>query len=221
VPEPIVHTIRAVTHGRYLVEDPALPPGGPLPMIVGFHGQAETAGRNLDSLRRIAGGRPWRLVAIQALSRHYTRTNEVVASWMTREDRELAIADNLAYVRSVMDEVTRAPGAGPLIFAGFSQGVAMAYRAAAFAGVACQGLILLAGDLPPDVAPKAGSLPPVLLGRGTEDRWYTAAKAAADVAALTRAGVAVDEHVFDGGHEWHDSFVRRAGRFLDERLSVS
>jgi predicted esterase len=221
VPEPVIHTIRAATHGRYLVEDPAAPGPGAAPLLVGFHGQAETARRHLDTLRAIAAGRRWRLVAIQALNRHYTRANEVVASWMTREDRELAIADNLAYVRSVVDEVMREPGPGPLVYVGFSQGVAMAYRAAAFAGAACDGLILLAGDLPPDVAPAASRLPPLLVGRGRDDRWYTADRAGADITALTRAGVHVEEHVFDGGHEWHASFVMRAGRFLDERRSAS
>jgi predicted esterase len=140
---------------------------------------------------------------------------------MTREDRELAIADNLAYVRSVVDEVMASAGSGPVVYVGFSQGVAMAYRAAAFAGVACHGLILLAGDLPPDVAPVAAQLPPVLLGRGVEDRWYTADQARADLAALTRAGVDAREHVFEGGHEWHESFLTRAGTFLDERWSAA
>ena len=220
MPEPVVRTIAAVTHGRYLVQEPAAPLPGPRPLLVGFHGQAETAARHLDSLRAMAGERPWRLVAIQALNRHYTRAGEVVASWMTREDRDLAIADNLAYVRGVVEAVAAGADRGPLVYAGFSQGVAMAYRAAAFAGVPCQGLILLAGDLPPDVAPVASRLPPVLIGRGASDPWYTAGKARADLDALSRAGVRADEHVFDAGHEWHDSFVTRAGLFLDERRSA-
>ncbi len=72
----------------------------------------------------------------------------------------------------------------PLIYAGFSQGVAMAYRAAALAQRPCDGVIALAGDVPPDVAPLASSLPRVLLGRGTEDKWYTGEQAAKDRAVL-------------------------------------
>ena len=71
---------------------------------------------------------------------------------------------------------------------GFSQGVAMAYRAAALVQRPCDGVIALAGDVPPDVAPLAASLPKVLLGRGTEDKWYTAEKAAKDRAVLEGAG---------------------------------
>ena len=74
--------------------------------LVGFHGYQENAAIHLDVLRRIAG-RPAasNLISIQALNRFYTRANVVVAGWMTKEDRELAIADNIAYVAAVLDEV--------------------------------------------------------------------------------------------------------------------
>jgi predicted esterase len=137
---------------------------------------------------------------------------------MTREDRELAIADNLAYVRAVVSEVRGRLTAAPptLVYCGFSQGTAMAYRAAAFAGHACHGLVILAGDLSPDVRPHAAGLPPLLLGRGTLEEWYTEEKARAALDHLRRAGVRVTEHVFEGGHERHPSFTARAGAFLDE-----
>ena len=155
-----IHTIEARTHGRYLVDQPA--GDGPFPMLVGFHGYSEGAERMLEELRRVRGDRPWLLVSVQALNRFYSRASTVVASWMTREDRELAIEDNIAYVRSVVAAVRRdRPVTDALVYAGFSQGVAMAYRAAAF--VAADGIprpagaILLAGDIPPDVAPRLGA----------------------------------------------------------------
>ena len=125
------------------------------------------------------------LVSIQGLHRFYTRTNDVVASWMTKEDRELAIADNVAYVAKVLAAVADEYGiTRPLIYVGFSQGVAMAYRAATLAQRPCDAVIALAGDVPPDVAPLASSLPKVLLGHGKEDKWYTAEHAAKDLAVL-------------------------------------
>jgi predicted esterase len=105
----------------------------------------------------------------------------------------------------------------PLVFAGFSQGVAMAYRAAA-AG-ACDGLVVLAGDVPPDVAPRAATLPPILLGRGRADEWYTAQKAAADLDVLRTARADVTEHVFDAGHVWDSAFIAAARAFL-KRISA-
>jgi predicted esterase len=207
----IIHTIETRSHGRYLVWRPDA--AGDVPMLVGFHGYGESAETMFDNLRAVAGAEPWCLVSAQGLHRFYTRRNEIVASWMTSQDRDLEIADNTSYVWSVVRAVERGPGVRrPLVFVGFSQGVAMAYRAAAAGG--CDGLILLAGDVPPDVVPRASQLPPVLLGRGVGDEWYTEAKASADLVVLRAAGVAVTEHVFDAGHLWHESFTRAAQIFL-------
>jgi len=208
---PVVRTVAATTHGRVLVLAPS---SGPLGMLVGFHGYAENAEVHLEALRAIPGADHWVLVAVQALHPFYTRDERVVANWMTRQDRDLAIADNLAYVTSVLDAVSTDTGiTRPLVLAGFSQGGAMAYRVAAKSGA--NGLIILAADVPPDVADQPGlRLPPVLIGRGASDRWYTAAKHEADCAALARAGIAVDSCVFDGGHEWGDEFRAAAARYL-------
>ena len=214
------HVIGASIHGRYLVD---VPDGrGPFPLLVGFHGYAERAEHMLDALRDIRGARKWLLVSVQALNRFYTRSNEVVANWMTREDREPAIHDNIRYVASVVAAVRRDDACGDVVvYAGFSQGVAMAYRALAFAAMRTEGLpaasggIMLAGDVPPDVAPHAAALPPLLIGRGTSDQWYTEQKAAADLTTLQAAGVAPRVHVFDGGHVWDASFVAASGGFLD------
>ena len=211
-------TIAVRTHGRYLIDSPA----SATATLVGFHGYQENAAIHLEVLRRIANERPLNLISIQALNRFYTRASSVVAGWMTTEDRDLAIADNIAYVGAVLAEVAGETGVTrPLIYVGFSQGVAMAYRAAAFVQRPCDGVIALAGDVPPDVAPVAAGLPVVLLGRGTEDAWYTGEKIAADLATLGGADVTVEEHVFEGGHLWHFAFVERAGAFVDERIAAS
>ena len=210
-------TIATQIHGRFLVEVPEHSRA----TLVGFHGYQENAALNFEVLKKIAGRRSVGLISVQGLHRFYTRANDVVASWMTKEDRDAAIADNVAYVSKVLSAITQEFGiTRPLIYAGFSQGVAMAYRAAALVQRPCDGVIALAGDVPPDVAPVAASLPRVLLGRGTEDKWYTADKAAADMAILGGAGVHVVEHVFAAGHVWDESFVARAGAFIDELSSV-
>jgi predicted esterase len=212
---PSTHIIATSTHGRYLVDRPA--GDGRFPLLVGFHGYAESAERMLDALIQLRGDRRWLIASVQALNRFYHRaTDDVVANWMTGQDREQVITDNVAYVAAVVSAVRREePVTDVLVYAGFSQGVAMAYRAAAFAGNGGSGLIVLAGDVPPDVAPELGGLPPVLIGRGTTDHWYTAAKAAADLQTFAAAGVTPTVHVFDGGHGWDPAFVTRAGQFLD------
>jgi predicted esterase len=211
-----VNTIEARTHGRYLVRRPDVPP--PWPLLIGFHGYAETAGDHLDALQAIPGTNGWLLVAIQALHPFYTRKERVVASWMTRDDRDLAIADNIDYVGRVLARVrAEYDTRSPLVFSGFSQGGAMAYRAAA--NYEAGGVIILAADVPPDVLDRPRvKLPPVLIGRGARDDWYTEAKEAADRASLARVGAHVDLCVFDGGHEWTDPFRVAASAFL-QRLT--
>jgi predicted esterase len=170
-------------------------------------------------LRRLAGNRAIGLISIQGLHRFYSRGSDVVASWMTKEDRDHAIADNIEYVGNVLTAVADEFGiTRPLIYVGFSQGVAMAYRAAAFVPRPCDGLIVLAGDLPPDVAPIAASLPRTLIGRGNGEEWYTAEKSAKDLEVLTAAGVNAEEYVFDGGHAWTPQFFEKAAAFVDELL---
>ena len=163
-------------------------------------------------LQRIPRASGWLLVAVQALHPFYTKNERIVASWMTRQDRELAITDNVRYVAGVVEAVKHEFGVmtSPIVFAGFSQGVAMAYRAAA--SIPAAGIIALAGDVPPDVTQP---LPDVMIGRGTTDNWYNEEKMAADVARLKGSGRNVETCVFDGGHEWTDAFAAAAGAFLE------
>ena len=216
-PLPAERTVEARTHGRYLVRVPRH--DGPWPLLIGFHGYAETAEVHLEALARIPGADGWLLVAAQALHPFYTRDQRVVASWMTRQDRDLAIADNVDYVLRVVDAVrlefrTRAP----LVCAGFSQGGAMAYRAAARLGA--DAVLVLAADVPPDVAAAPARLGRVLIGRGTRDQWYTPEKHAADLAALVASPAIVESCIFDGGHEWSEPFEAAAGRLLAELESA-
>ena len=215
----IERTIAATTHGRYLIAPPSA--GGTAPLLVGFHGYAEGAETQLERLRAIPETGAWRAVAIQGLHRFYQRrANEVVASWMTRQDRELAIADNIAYVNAVIEAVIAECRNPPtVVYAGFSQGVAMAFRAAAASVARLAGAIAVGGDIPPEVD-RAGlsRIPAVLIARGIRDEWYTTAKFDADIGRLRAAGCAVTPLAFDGGHEWSDAVLQAASTFLRECL---
>jgi predicted esterase len=196
-------SVATFVHGRYLFEDR----GGDR-LLVGFHGYAEAADANLAELRKIPRSEQWSLLSVQALHPFYTRSGDVVASWMTRVDRELAIGDNLAYVQKVLAQVARRR---MLVFSGFSQGAAMAARAAAH--ITCSGLIMLGGDVPEDAKKAATRLPPVLLGRGIRDEWYTDEKFKSDLEYL-EPRTRVTRCVFAGGHEWSDAFREAFAEFL-------
>src|SRR4051812_44324396 len=94
------HIIETPTHGRYLLNRRASQD-----VLAGFHGYAETAEKLMEELERIDDGGQWTLLSIQALNRFYTRNEDVVANWMTRQDRDEAIADNIEYVSRVIDTV--------------------------------------------------------------------------------------------------------------------
>ena len=210
-------TIAVTTHGRYLMDPPAA--DGPAQLLVGFHGYGEGAEAQLERLRRIPGADRWRLVSIQGLHRFYQRrANQVVASWMTRQDRELAIGDNLAYVAAVLDEVDREhPGAPRLVLSGFSQGVAMTFRAAAAAARAVDGVIAVGGDVPPELdAAAVGRVGQILICHGTRDEFYTEAIFERDIQRLRASNAGVTPLTFDGGHEWSDPVVEAASLFLRE-----
>jgi predicted esterase len=207
--------IAALVHGRYLIE---APDAGSCPLLVGFHGYGENAEKHLEELRRLPGASRWALCAVQALHPFYNRSGDVIACWMTRLQREQAILDNLRYVASVVAELKRElPVSDQLVYLGFSQGAAMAYRAAAGSGHPCQGVIVLGGDVPPELeSHDLSRFPPVLLGRGSSEEWYDAAKMEHDVELLRRKGADVRPCVFDGGHEWTNEFRAAAGQFLEE-----
>ncbi len=209
-------TIAVTTHGRYLIDRPSAIHEN-VPVLVGFHGYAEDAALHLERLRSIPGADRWMVVSVQGLHCFYRgRSTDVVASWMTRQNRDLMIADNLKYAAAVVDEIKRDAIAGStLVFAGFSQGVAMAFRAAAAGKHPVNGVIALGGDVPPELGAEAlGRIPEALIGRGDRDEWYTPQKLSDDDVRLRGAGANVVVATFDGGHEWTADFSRVAAGFL-------
>lgn len=235
-------SIETPTHGRVLIEDPS---GVPSATVVAFHGYAQGADDLLAELKQIPGSDAWALVSVQALHRFYTRGDQtVVASWMTRQDREQAIADNIEYVDRVLDAVTDPAAGDPayvgrrddpacvgrpalqvgrpalqgrLFVLGFSQGAAMAYRAGLLGRHRVDGIIVVGGDVPPDVkVVPVDRWPRVLVAAGNADHWYTPDKVNADESFLRAHGVAHEILHYQAGHIFTDdvraciaSFVTR------------
>lgn len=207
-----IHSIPTLTHGRVLVRSARA--AACRGVLVGFHGYMENAAIQMRRLEEIPGASRWTLVSIQGLHRFYRpRSEDVVASWMTREDRDAAIADNLAYVAAALDAVPHDPSM-PVVYLGFSQGVAMAFRAAVCGRHPAAAIVAVGGDVPPELLQRSLTFPRVLLVRGERDEWYTQAKADLDVAALTSRGAAVQPCVYDGAHEWNAAIVSTLEQFL-------
>jgi predicted esterase len=212
--ESKLHIVPTLTHGRALVrEAKAAAQKG---VLVGFHGYMENARTQMDRLEAIPGSSAWTLVSIQGLHRFYRgRSEEVVASWMTSEDRDEAIADNLAYVSTVLehaplDESTR------VVYAGFSQGVAMAFRAGVLGRLRAAAIVAIGGDVPPELLEKTSArFPRVLFMRGARDEWMTVERFEKDVAALKARGVGLSATVYDAAHEWTPEVSQAIGDYLN------
>ena len=100
----------------------------------------------------------------------------------------------------------------PVCVLGFSQGVAMAYRAALRGAHAVAGLIAVGGDVPPDVQDvPAARWPRVLIAAGDTDYWYTPDKVAADATFLASHAVRHEILRYPAGHVFTDE-VRAAAR---------
>jgi predicted esterase len=185
--------------------------------LAGFHGYGEDAETQLERLCAIPNSANWLKVSVQALHCFYDRrANRVVSSWMTRQQRELAIADNIAYVARCLDAVS---GEWPMlpiaVFTGFSQGVAMAFRAAAGEKRRVTGVIAAGGDIPPELSP--GDLKHIsaaILARGKSDPVYAADKFAADQGRLRECSVSFRALEFAGGHEWGSDVTSAAADLL-------
>lgn len=220
MPRGLSRSIATTTHGRYLADVPDRE--GPHPLVVGFHGYGETAEAHLEQLRRLPRSSECVLVSLRALHLFYTKAGAVVGSWMTKLDRDEAVADNAAYVAATVAHVKAdLPVDGRLAFIGFSQGASMAYRAAARAGHPCQAVLAIAGDMPPEVASdEAVVWPPVLVTRGEQDWFFTAETMARDVGHLRARGAEVQTVVFPGGHEWAEPVFEAAGSLLTRALRL-
>lgn len=213
------HAVPASTHGRILVRRAPSARG----ILAGFHGYLENAEIQMARLASMPAADRWTLVSVQALSRVYRgRSQEVVASWMTKQDREAAIEDNIAYVASALRAVrdphpaSDDPRQARVVYVGFSQGGQMAFRAAVRGDAAPLGVVCVGADVPPELLADASPrFPPVLLVRGAADTWYTQAKHDADVAALRARGAEVDAFVHPGGHDWTGEVSAAAAGFID------
>lgn len=215
---PLLRHALATVHGRFLVQPPASGARGL--WLVGFHGYAQSAEAFLPELARVPRTANWLVTSVQALHPFYAgRSNAVVvANWMTRQDRELAIGDNVAYVDAVLNQLEREFGAPrAIVFAGFSQGVAMAYRAGLLGARTCAAIVAAGGDMPPELRETASrAWPRLLVATGTRDEWYSPARLEEDVAFLRTRRPDGQRLTFDGGHEWSSALCEAAGDMLAE-----
>jgi predicted esterase len=173
--------------------------------VLAVHGYGQSARVFLEEVRpALAPGQG--LIAPEGLSRFYQRgfEGEVVASWMTREDRLSEIKDHCRFLDQVVAELAiRNPGECLRVLA-FSQGVATVTRWLARREEPVRQLILWTGTIPDDGTPAAlkgkvnGS---VHLIYGSSDPMLSPDKNRTVQGDLDRMEAPVLIHHFQGGHQ--------------------
>ncbi len=121
------------------------------------HGYGQLAGDFIKEFEYIADPRRL-IVAPEALSRYYISTapefhgpdSRVGATWMTREDREVEIADYVRYLDDLLAATMQSVGDARVTVVGFSQGGATAYRWLTRGSSHVDRLILWGSFLPTD-----------------------------------------------------------------------
>ncbi len=156
------------------------------------------------------------IVAPEGLGRFYLDEGHtrVGATWMTREDREHEIADQLTYLDRLAEELVSQHGSTvPLNVLGFSQGVSTACRWTALGNTHVDRLVLWGGSMPPDIGTATlatrFSTVHVDLVQGDNDTIVPDTVLAQSEAKLRPAGVEYSIHRYDGGHELDKLLLQR------------
>ena len=207
-------SISVMTHGRYVTELNSVTQARML--IVGFHGYSENADIHLQRLKDIAI-QDAHYCSIQGLHLFY-RQKQIAASWMCSQNRDAHIVNNINYINAVLDQLATELHWQYLIFAGFSQGAAMAYRSAALGTHPCDALIINGGDVPPDLtATQLGTLPPTYIIRGDSDNIYSAEQLQHDLTRLQ--SVQTQSGTFAGPHSWPSAASALCRNFLNQQCT--
>ena len=224
---PHEHHLTVTRRARWYLEgDPAAAQD----VWYALHGYGQLAGEFVAGCRALF--EPARLVvAPEALSRYYLdRTPpppgtppKVGASWMTREDRESEIADQVEYLDALHAHVTALRGHAPatLRVLGFSQGVATAVRWLLAGSIVPDELIIWAGNAPPELDDQAERLAGMRLTlvTGERDTLVEWANVEATAEKLSARGLDVRLLRFAGGHRLDDDTLRTIAADLPRAAS--
>ena len=208
----IRHTIIVRRSARYYTLGPTH--GFPREIWFVCHGYGQLAATFIEQFAPLDDGTRL-IVAPEALSKFYLdplpvrraqRDPRVGATWMTREDRLVEIADYVNYLDLVAAEVlNHLSGASPrIVMLGFSQGAATVSRWLAASLFGADHLVLWGGGIPPELelASWAALLrgASITLVAGDTDQIVPREAVAREAERLSSAGVAFRVQRFGGGH---------------------
>ncbi|MEP0133879.1 MAG: esterase [Eudoraea sp.] len=146
------------------------------------------------------------IIAPQAPSKYYLNSSykHVGASWLTKENTETEINNNLNYLDAILKVETMLSTRNLIIF-GYSQGVSMAARWVAQRKIVCNQLVLYAGGIPNELNENdfthLGNNTQITIIVGNQDEYLTKERLSIErEKARTIFNGKAKEHIFNGGH---------------------
>lgn len=146
------------------------------------------------------------IIAPQAPSKYYLNSSykHVGASWLTKENTETEINNNLNYLDEILKVETMLSIRNLIIF-GYSQGVSMAARWVAQRKIECNHLVLYAGGIPNELNENdfthLGNNTQITIIVGNQDEYLTKERLSIErEKTRTIFNGRAKEHIFNGGH---------------------
>ncbi len=169
-------------------------------LIIVLHGYGQLAEFFIRKFNQIP--EDYLVVAPEGMHRFYLNgtSGRVGASWMTKEDRESDITDNLIWLSKLFSQLTEQKTFEKTILLGFSQGGATAARWFYSKKVPFDQLILWASVFPPDLEkPQINSNSNNYFVIGTDDEYYNAEAQKNEIEFYEKIGFQTLQ--FEGKHD--------------------
>lgn len=176
---------------------------------IAFHGYgmlAEYFGKKIEVLTK--ENEDTCVLIPEGLSRFYLKGTggRVGASWMTKDDREVDIQDNMLYLDNICQHVQQELGTSDfeLSLMGFSQGAPTACRWFHYTHIHVDHLVVWGSDIPSDTLSSSciekWNTTKVILVIGTEDQYISEERKNGFLAQLNIAGIHVEVIEYQGDH---------------------
>lgn len=196
--EPVIRNISVTKTARYyVIGEDNQPVNQVLFVLHGYGMQASEFIKRFNSL--IEPGTI--IVAPEGLSRFYRKgfAGDVVASWMTREDRHHEIADYIAYLNQLYDLFIVSDSVKAYVL-GFSQGASTASRWVMAGNRKFDGFIIWSGEFAPDIAEFNRGIEVIWQILGDSDEFIDTSRFEKQTQYLESKGFKIKNVQFEGGH---------------------
>ncbi len=176
------------------------------------HGYGQLASQFLKKFLVLENGKNL-IIAPEGLHRFYWEkfSGRVVASWMTKEDREEDILDYVNYLEMVYEEVMQMLAHRPvrIIMVGFSQGTSTVCRWITSKKRSFDSLVLWAGSVPPELEFSKEQFAAIKMHYvvGDNDEFIKEEQLRSLKEVLSSKGLSFEMHQFKGKHEINEEML--------------